>query len=72
MNMKTTTDPNSRRTTLPIRAQGSGFVAEGPGFYIWDEDINEVLRVARELERGNLRVRPSNRLLVIPPQETAA
>jgi hypothetical protein len=60
--------PRNKFTT-PIRAQGGGYVAEGPGFYIWDEDVREVLRVARELARGNLNVSPTTRLLVIPSRE---
>jgi hypothetical protein len=32
---------------VPIREHHGGFVAEGPGFYIWDEDPTEVMRVAR-------------------------
>lgn len=54
-------------TTIPIRRSGEGYAAEGPGFYIWDEDPQEVFRVARELERGNFSARPTRRLLVVPP-----
>jgi len=50
---------------VPIRQQQGGFVAEGPGFYIWDEDPAEVLRVARELDRGHYSARPTTRLLVV-------
>lgn len=50
---------------IPIRRSGEGYVAEGPGFYIWDEDPQEVFRVARELERGNFTARPTTRLLVV-------
>jgi hypothetical protein len=39
--------------SIQVRRQGRGFAAEGRGFYVWDEDRSEVLRVARELERGN-------------------
>ncbi len=39
--------------SIQVRPQGRGFAAEGRGFYVWDEDRGEVLRVARELERGN-------------------
>jgi hypothetical protein len=52
-------------TSVPIRKSGDGYVAEGPGFYIWDEDPQEVFRVARELERGNSTPKPSTRLLVV-------
>ena len=39
--------------SIQARPRGRGFVAEGRGFYVWDEDRGEVLRVARELQRGN-------------------
>ena len=51
--------------TGPVRSHQGGFVAEGPGFYIWDESLDEVLRVARELSRSNFRLRPSQRLLLM-------
>lgn len=63
-----TIDARLRETpTVPIRRSGEGYVAEGPGFYIWDEDPMEVLRVARALQRGNHAVRPTRRLLVVHP-----
>jgi hypothetical protein len=40
-------DPFGRNQPIPIREHHGGFVAEGPGFYIWDEDPTEVMRVAR-------------------------
>lgn len=52
-------------TSVPIRQHAGGYAAEGPGFYIWDEDAGEVLRAARELEHGNSNVSPTARLLVI-------
>jgi hypothetical protein len=42
--------------SVPIREHGGGFVAEGPGFYIWDEDPCEPLRVARDLEQGDFDI----------------
>jgi hypothetical protein len=39
--------------SIQVRRQGRGFAAEGRGYYVWDVDRAEVLRVARELERGN-------------------
>jgi hypothetical protein len=42
-------------TGLPIREHGEGYLAEGPGFYIWDENLDEVIRTARLLERGASR-----------------
>lgn len=52
-------------TTVPIRKSGGGYAAEGPGFYIWDEDPQEVFRVARDLEGGRTRLGPTTRLLVV-------
>ena len=51
----------------PIRPRGDGFVVEGPGFYYWDLDVDEVLRVARELGCGSPQLASSTRLLV--PEE---
>jgi hypothetical protein len=36
---------------IQVRPRGRGFAAEGRGFYVWDQDRGEVLRVARELEQ---------------------
>ena len=48
-----------------IRRRGHGFAAEGPGFYVWDENMNEVLRVVEELRRVNHRVRRGRRIPVV-------
>jgi len=44
------TDANPN-TPIPVRVarQGTGFVAEGPGFYVWDLDAETVARSACEL-----------------------
>ena len=55
-----------------MKRQGSGYAVEGPGFYVWDEDPSEVVRVATELRGGNLAPRPCRRMLVIPPSETGS
>lgn len=55
--------------SLPLRRRDGGYCAEGPGFYIWDEDPHEVLRVARELAQGRAPRVPTQRLLVVPPPE---
>ena len=52
-------------TSIPIRERDGGYVAEGPAFYIWDENPSEVLRVARALGHGKFDVSPSTRFLVI-------
>ncbi len=56
--------------TVPIRRQEGGYCAEGPGFYIWDEDLREVSRVARELGRGIYPTVPTQRLLIVAPFES--
>ncbi len=57
-----TLEPASRRAcsrpapregaAISVRPHGRGFAAEAPGFYVWDEDRDEALRIARELERA--------------------
>jgi hypothetical protein len=32
-----------------LARRGAGFAAWGPGFYVWDEDPREVVRVAADL-----------------------
>ncbi len=54
----------TRPTAMPIRRQGSGYAANGPGFYLWDEDVNEVLRMARELERGSVKLNRTTRFML--------
>jgi len=43
-----------------------GYVAEGPGFYAWDEEQNEILRAVREFVGGGGTITPTNRMLRIP------
>lgn len=52
--------------SVPIRRRDGGYCAEGPGFYVWDEDPLEVLRVARDLARGIPPRVPTQRLLIVP------
>jgi hypothetical protein len=54
----------TRPTAVAIRRQGTGYAADGPGFYIWDEDMNEVLRMARELERGSVNLTRTTRFML--------
>ena len=49
--------------SIEVRPHGRGFAAEGRGFYVWDEDRSEVLRVARELQRGNWGVAATRGML---------
>jgi hypothetical protein len=52
-----------------IRPHEGGYVAEGPGFYVWDEDRTEVLRAVLDLERGCVDTPPTRRFLLIEPDE---
>lgn len=56
---------SERPTVIPIRPEGNGYAADGPGFYIWDEDMNEVLRMAREFERGRVTRTPTTRFMLL-------
>jgi len=62
--------PYTAATANRIRKHEGGYTLEGPGFYVWDEDRDEVLRAARDLRCGALRVSSTTRFLVIPAQET--
>ena len=50
---------------VPLRRHEGGYVAQGPGFYIWDEDPIEVARMAREYRQGNFDATPTARLLIL-------
>jgi hypothetical protein len=54
-----------RPTVIPIRPEGSGYAADGPGYYIWDEDMNEVARMAREFARGTITRTPTTRFMLL-------
>jgi hypothetical protein len=48
-----------------VRRCGSGFAAEGPGFFVWDPDPRAVADAALVLARGALPLRKPERLLVV-------
>lgn len=55
MNQKPPSEHSARRPSMPTRLsrhQG-GYAAQGPGFYVWDRDPSEVIRVAEALQTGN-------------------
>lgn len=61
-------DANRRaRVRTAVRHCGGGYAAEGPGFYVWDEDPAEVLRAVRDLEKGRRDTPPTRRFLLIQP-----
>ena len=56
------------RTQRPAprgRRCGTGFAAEGPGFFVWDRDSRAVADAARLLARGALPVQTPERLLLV-------
>ncbi len=61
-------DPGS----VAIHRREGGWCAEGPGFYVWDEDPREVARVAHDLRRGVEPAMPAQRMLIVPPQSGVA
>lgn len=60
------------KPAVPIRRCEGGYAAEGPGFYLWDEDPREVVRVVCEFARGNFNVVPTTRLLRVPPGDESS
>jgi hypothetical protein len=57
--------------TARICRAGVGYCLVAPGVYLWDEDRREIERAARELRSGAARLKPTQRMLVIPPQEVS-
>jgi hypothetical protein len=51
--------------TVRVRRNESGFSAEGPGFYVWDESLSAVLEAAGELRRGRFPAAPVRRALLV-------
>jgi len=55
---------------LPRQRRDGGFAVEGPGFYVWDEDLGEAVGVAREISGGGaFRVGRGTRLKLLPEDE---
>ena len=50
-----------------LRRHGSGFVAEGAGFYIWDEDARGLRIFARMLEASTVTVPQGAKLKKVRP-----
>jgi len=57
---------DERTRPVRIRLRGEGYSVEGPGYYLWDLDREEVVRAVRELSRGRLPDPAPRRMLVIP------
>ena len=68
------TDRNQRRKVqVKVTRQAKGYVAQGPGFYVWDEDAHEVSRVAEGLIGGSLeRSRTARFMMISLPAEPGA
>jgi hypothetical protein len=54
----------TKRTRQPANPRGLHVV--GPGFYLWDSDPQEALRLANELRRRPLRVSALRRRASLP------
>jgi hypothetical protein len=46
---------DDRDSVTEIRRLGGGYAAEGPGFFVWDEDPGVLLRTVQQLQRGDVR-----------------
>jgi hypothetical protein len=44
---------------MRVRPWGRGFAAEGPGFFVWDEDRGAVVHALAELEGRPVRPPPT-------------
>ena len=55
-------NPRIDRTTPRVRRCGTGFSAEGPGFFVWDRDSRAVADAALLLARGAVPVRTPERM----------
>ena len=53
------------RQNEPLRPQGHGLQVIGPGFYLWEPDASEALRLAAELRRRPTRAPARPRRLVL-------
>jgi hypothetical protein len=60
MKIRVATDPE-----VHVYSVEDGYVAEGPGFYVWDEDWNAVIRAAGEFARGGKEIPATGRMLRI-------
>ena len=58
------------RTAPRVRRCGTGFSAEGPGFFVWDRDSRAVADAALLLARGAIPVRTPERLLLVQGRPT--
>ena len=58
----------SPNTTLLTRHEG-GYAAQGPGFFVWDRDASEVIRIAEALQAGRMVGSASARFLMIDHAE---
>jgi hypothetical protein len=71
--MKMQRDDSDRTArSIRVRRNESGFSAEGPGFYVWDESLPAVLEAAGELRRGRFPVARVRRALLVRPLAAGA
>ena len=53
------------RATPRVRRCGTGYAAEGPGFFVWDRDSRAVADAAQLLQHGAVPTRTPARLLML-------
>ena len=60
---------DNRKTArlIRVRRDETGYAVEGPGFYVWDEDLDAVLAAAGELWLGRFPATRVGRALLVPP-----
>lgn len=67
MNRTLPTPQTPRPTTRPtvLSRHEGGYAAQGPGFYVWDRDPSEVIRLAEALQTGHQIGSRTARFMVI-------
>ena len=58
-----------RTTSTWLSRHQGGYAAQGPGFYVWDRNAAEVIRVAESLLAGRVVTSASARFMLIDPAE---
>jgi hypothetical protein len=59
------------RSKRPLRDRRRGLRVVGPGFYLWDPDAREALRLAAELGRRRAPLPARQRSRAVSPDPTA-
>ncbi len=62
---RTTPTPKRAATPTVLSRHEGGYAAQGPGFYVWDRDPSEVIRLAEALQTGRRVGSATARFMVI-------